>query len=342
MFEELLANLEKSIKNLEKLRKSRLHRDPARRLMDSITGMPLNEGRDVSIFRTGRDGILYSRNSDSLQEPASWDSILKTTPHAEDEHEERGTGGLHSRYFHTWPRDTAGAHADLRNEGSHSPRVRKFIDSMGEGVVARQERARQEYLSEIEKMKATLGKPEDSDTSITPEPASRPAAGSVGQWEGRRIARARAQTNKEQREARSGALLAAARRGVQAHSASDKGLLGINVSDEPVTEFTAPVAINSQTEPTQPDAQPTNRMRGTIDHPEAFSVPGITPENYAGTRTGKDGKVEHLRWARSWELNFAQTMSELLHKNIESILDDLSKSSNTKTQIVVKPQRGTR
>jgi hypothetical protein len=79
-------------------------------------------------------------------------------------------------------------------------------------------------------------------------------------------------------------------------------------------------------------------MRGTIDHPEAFNVPGITPENYAGTRTGKDGKVEHLRWARSWELNFAQTMSELLYKNIDSIFDDLSKSSKENIKIVAKFQ----
>ena len=334
MFEELLASLEKSIKNLENLQKSRVNESPEKRLMEAIEGKPTNANRAVSIFRTGDDGILYSRNSERLQEPADWQSILGTKPHDEDEHEERGTGGLHSRYFNQWPRDDAGVFVDLRKP--HRDRE-SFIDSMGSGVVARQDRARQAYEARIKAMRPSGDTEEETAETLTSKPVS-PTASTprLGRWERKQLATQRRAERKGAREKMSRTLLEAANRG-----ASGDGGIGIDVSDQsiPTSEPVKPEPVKP--EPVKTESSP-DRMRGTVDHPEAFNVPGITPENYAGTRTGKDGKVEHLRWARSWELNFAETMSELLHKNIDSIFDDLSKSSSPKTRIVVKTQRGTR
>ena len=354
MFEELLASLEKSIKNLENLQKSRVNESPETRLLEAVEGKPINANRAVSIFRTGDDGILYSRNSERLQEPADWQSILGTKPHDQDEHEERGTGGLHSRYFNQWPRDDAGVFVDLRKP--HRDRE-SFIDSMGSGVVARQDRARQAYEARIKAMRPSGDTEEETAETLTSKPVSpTTSTPTLGRWERRRLATQRRTEAKAEREKRSRALLEAVHRG-----ASGDGGIGIDVSgqsiDTPETtkpETTKPETTKPETtkpepvkpEPVKPETVKTesspDRMRGTFDHPEALKIPGITPENYAGTRTGKDGKVEHLRWARSWELNFAETMSELLHKNIDSIFDDLSKSSSPKTRIVVKTQRGTR
>ena len=334
MFEELLASLEKSIKNLENLQKSRVNESPEKRLMEAIEGKPINANRAASIFRTGDDGILYSRNSERLQEPADWQSILGTKPHDEDEHEERGTGGLHSRYFSKWPRDDAGVFVDLRKP---HPDRQSFIDSMGSGVVARQDRARQAYEARIKAMRPSGDTEEETAETLTSKPVSPTSSTpTLGQWESKRLAVQKRAERKGAREKRSRTLLEAANRGASGH-----GGIGIDVSDQsiPTPEPVKPEPVKP--EPVKTESSP-DRMRGTVDHPEAFNVPGITPENYAGTRTGKDGKVEHLRWARSWELNFAETMSELLHKNIDSIFDDLSKSSSPKTRIVVKTQRGTR
>lgn len=334
MFEEILESLEKSIKNLENLQKSRVNESPETRLMEAIEGKLINANRAVSIFRTGDDGILYSRNRERLQEPVDWQSILGTKPHDKDEHEKRGTGGLHSRYFSKWPRDDAGVFVDLRKP---HPDRQSFIDSMGSGVVARQDRARKEYEARIKAMRASGDDGEETAETLTSKPISpTTSTPTLGRWERRRLATQRRTEAKAEREKRSRALLEAVHRG-----ASGDGGIGIDVSDQsiPTPETTKPETTKPETVKTESSS---DRMRGTFDHPEAFNVPGITPDNYAGTRTGKDGKVEHLQWARSWELNFAETMSEILHKNIDSIFDDLSKSSSPKTRIVVKTQRGTR
>lgn len=344
MFEELLASLEKSIKNLENLQKSRVNQSPETRLQEAIEGKPINANRAVSIFRRGDDGILYSRNRERIPEPADWQSILGIKPHDEDEHEERGTGGLHSRYFSKWPRDDAGVFVDLRKP---HPDRQSFIDSMGPDVVARQDRARKEYEARIKAMRVSGDDGEEAAETLTSKPVSpTTSAPTLGQWERKRLAAQKKAEAKAERQKRARALLEAVHRG-----AFGDGGIGIDVSDQsiPTPEPARPETTRPETtkpETAKPETVKTessqDRMRGTFDHPDAFKVPGITPDNYAGTRTGKDGKVEHLRWARSWELNFAETMSEILHKNIDSIFDDLSKSSNSKTRIVVKTQRGTR